>query len=99
MPSIIEDTVFKEPAGGILALVYLAGALLFIGQYGYYVIIANYQPGNFILFMSVGFGLSGIAESLPTHRRRAAGVLRLAAIFVYISLLATLVFDLGVLIG
>jgi len=93
MPSIIKDTVFKEPTGGLLALVYLSGALLFIGQYGYYTIIANSTPGSFILFMCAGFGLSGIAESLPNHRRRAAGVLRIAAIFVYLILLATLVID------
>lgn len=92
MPSIIQDTVFKEPTGGILALVYLAGAVLLIGQYGYYAIIANSAPGNFVLFLAAGFGLSGIAESLPKHQRRAAGVLRLAAIIVLISLLAAIAF-------
>ena len=88
MPSIIKDTVFKEPTGGVLALVYLSGALLFIGQYGYYTIIANSTPGRFILFMCAGFGLSGIAESLPKNRRRAAGLLRLTAILVLICFLA-----------
>ena len=93
MPSIVEDTVFKEPAGGTLALVYLAGALLFAGQYGYYAIVLDSPPGNFILLMCVGFGLSGTAESLPNHRRRAAGILRRTAIVVYMSLLAALVFE------
>ncbi|KAA9396495.1 hypothetical protein Har1130_17680 [Haloarcula sp. CBA1130] len=92
MPSIIQDTVFKEPTGGILALIYLAGALLFIGQYGYYAIIANSAPGNFALFLGAGFGLSGIAESLPKHQRRAAGVLRLAAVIVLTGLLAAIAF-------
>jgi uncharacterized membrane protein len=92
MPSAIQDTVFKEPTGGILALIYLAGALLLIGQYGYYAIIANSAPGNFVLFLGAGFGLSGIAESLPKHKRRAAGVLRLAAVIVLISLLAAIAF-------
>jgi len=96
MPSIMEDTVFKEPRGGILALVWIAGALLLIGQYGYYVILGNSTIGNFIFFMCAGFGLLGIAESLPNHRRRAAGILRLASIFVFSSLLAILIFDPGV---
>ena len=98
MPSVIEDTVFKKPAGGILALVYLVGALLFAGQYGYHAVVLNSPPGNFTLFMCVGFGLSGTAESLPNHRRRAAGVLRLAAIAVYVCLLAALGFGLDSLI-
>jgi hypothetical protein len=92
MHSIIEDTVFKEPRGGILALFYLAVALFFIGLYGYYAMIANSLTGTYVLFMCAVFGLIGIAESLPNHRRRAAGILRLASIFVSISLLAILVF-------
>ncbi|GCF16013.1 hypothetical protein Harman_39480 [Haloarcula mannanilytica] len=92
MPSIIQDTVFKEPTGGILALIYLAGALLLIGQYGYYAIITNSAPGNFVLFLGAGFGLSGIAESLPNHQRQAAGVLRLATVIVLLSLLTAIAF-------
>jgi hypothetical protein len=92
MPSRLQDTVFKEPTGGILALIYLAGALLLIGQYGYYAIIANSAPGNFALFLGAGFCVSGIAESLPKHRRRAAGILRLAAVFILITLLVAIVF-------
>ena len=92
MHPILEDTVFKEPRGDILAPFYLAVALLFIGLYMYFAMITNSLMGTYVLFMCAVFGLSGIAESLPNHRRRAAGLLRLASIFVSISLLAILVF-------
>jgi len=48
-------------------------------------------PGAYVLFSAV-FGLLGIAESLPNHRRRAAGILRLASILVSAILLAIVVF-------
>jgi|AntDeeMinimDraft_5_1070356.scaffolds.fasta_scaffold28421_2 hypothetical protein len=89
MPSIIDETVFSEPSGGLFALVQLCGTLLFSGYYGYSVVVRNAAPGSFILFFAVGIGLSGIAESLPKSRRRTAGVLRLTAIFVLVGLLVT----------
>ena len=91
MPSIIKDNVFQEPRGGISALFYLATALLFVGIYAYVGIIANPLPGAYILYSAV-FGLLGIAESLPNHRRRAAGILRLASILASAILLAIIVF-------
>jgi len=91
MPSTIQDTVFKEPTGGILALTYLAGALILFSQYGYYAIITNSAP-RFVLFLGAGFGLLGLAESLPSPQQRAAGVLRLAAVIVLIGLLSALAF-------
>ena len=86
MPSIIDETVFGDPSRG-LALVYLCGALLLAGQQGYYVIIEGATPFYAGLFLSAGMALSGIAESLPKSRRRAAGALRLTAIAVLVSLL------------
>jgi len=89
MPSIIDETVFGEPSRG-LGLVYLCGALLLAGQQGYYVIVEGATPFYAELLLSAGMALSGIAESLPKPRRRAAGVLRLTALVVVVSMLVIL---------
>jgi hypothetical protein len=89
MPSIIDETVFGDPSRG-LALVYLCGALLLAGQQGYYVIVEGATPFFAGLLLSAGMALSGIAESLPKPRRRAAGVLRLTALVVLVSMLVML---------
>ncbi|WP_277554095.1 hypothetical protein [Halobaculum limi] len=92
MPSILDQTVFSEPSGRPLGLVYLCGALLLSGSYGYYVVVRDFTPDSFVLILSAGMALSGIAESLPKPRRRAAGVLRLTAISVLVCLLVTIFF-------
>ena len=86
MPSMIDETVFGEPSRG-LGLVFLCGALLLAGQQGYYVIVKGATPFYAGLFVIAGMALSGIAESLPKSRRRAAGALRLTAVAVLVSLL------------
>lgn len=98
MPSIIDETVFGEPSRG-LALVYLCAALLMAGQQGYYVIAEGATPLYAVLFLIAGMALSGIAESLPNSRRRAAGVLRLAALVVVVSMLVIMVVSPELLIN
>ncbi|WP_324665126.1 hypothetical protein [Haloarcula sediminis] len=98
MPSIIDETVFGEPSRGV-GLVLLCFALLIAGQQGYYIIVEGATPFYAALFISTGMALSGIAESLPKPRRRAAGVLRLTAIFVLVGLLVALFFAPEILIG
>jgi hypothetical protein len=49
--------------------------------------------------MLVGFVLSGIAESLPVDRQRAAGVFRLTAIFLLIGLLVTTILAPEIILG
>ena len=90
MPSIIDETVFGEPSRGV-GLVFLCGALLMAGQQGYYVIVEGAKPFYAGLFVIVGMALSGIAESLPKPRRRAAGVLRLTALVVLVSMLVIMI--------
>jgi hypothetical protein len=81
MPSIVDETVFGEPARGP-GLVFLCGALLLAGQQAYYVVVEGATPFYAVPFVIAGMALSGIAESLPKSRRRAAGALRLTAIAV-----------------
>jgi len=90
MPSIIDETVFGEPSRGV-GLVFLCGALLMAGQQGYYVIVEGATPFYAGLFVIAGMALSGIAESLPKPRRRAAGVLRLTALVVLVSMLVIMI--------
>jgi len=90
MPSIIDETVFGEPSRGV-GLVFLCGALLMAGQQGYYVIVEGATPFYAGLFVVAGMALSGIAESLPKPRRRAAGVLRLTALVVLVSMLVIMI--------
>ncbi|MGB9950831.1 hypothetical protein ACOZ4F_00270 (plasmid) [Haloarcula marismortui] len=89
MPSIIDETVFGEPSRR-LAVVYLCGAFLLAGQQGYYVIVEGATPFYAGLLLSAGMAISSIAESLPKPRRRAAGVLRLTALVVLVSMLVIL---------
>lgn len=44
------------------------------------------------LTMAVGLGLSGVAEALPTGRRRTAGGLRIVAIVLMLSLVGGVAF-------
>ncbi|AEM58812.1 hypothetical protein HISP_18110 (plasmid) [Haloarcula hispanica N601] len=90
MPSIIDKTLFGESSRR-LALVNLCGALLLAGQQGYYVVVEGATPFYAILFLIVGMAFSGIAESLPEPRRRAAGVLRLTALVVLVSMLIIMI--------
>jgi hypothetical protein len=87
MPSI-RDTLWSEPSGGRHALVMFAGALLFTVAYAYSA--SRGVASDWVLFLIVGNTLSGIAESLPTERRRVAGLLRVAAILVLLGLLAAI---------
>jgi len=90
MSSIVDRTLFSEPSGRLLGVVYLSGALLLSGSYGYYVLLTDFTPNRFTLVMSAGMALSGAAESLPKRRRRAAGLLRIASISVLVSLLVVI---------
>jgi preprotein translocase subunit SecG len=43
-----------------------------------------------VLFFIAGTALSGIAESLPRTKRRAAGLLRLTAVLVFVCFLVVM---------
>jgi hypothetical protein len=90
MPAIVSEIVFSEPSGRAHALVQFCGALAFAGLYGHAVLVEHATPGLFLPVMAVGFALSGVAESLPTSRRRASGVFRVSAMVVMVALLGTM---------
>lgn len=99
MSSIIDRTVFSEPSGRPVAIVQLCAALSLLGVYGFYLVVGDAIPPSFLLFIIAGTALSGIAESLPKNRRRAAIFLRLLGIFVLVSALVMMTFAPELLFG
>ncbi|WP_049984991.1 hypothetical protein [Halobellus rufus] len=89
MPSRIRDALFSEPSGRRAAAVMFAGSLAFAALYAYnWVVGRSAFVGGLALML--GSALSGVAESLPPDRRRAAGALRIAAVLVLLSLLVAI---------
>jgi len=87
MPSNVKDAIFSEPSGGrINAVIMFAGSLIFLGMYVWY---GLRRTGS----------LMGVVHSLPAAQRRIAGVLRVAAILVFIGLIIILIFAPGLVIG
>jgi hypothetical protein len=75
-----------------------AGAFAMSSIYLYYDVLLGGSSLS-SLVMAVGFVLSGLAESLPTDRRRIAGGLRVTAILWLIGLLGLTVFAPDVVLG
>jgi hypothetical protein len=98
MPSKIRAIVFSEPSGRLHAFVMFAGSLVMLSIYIYYDILRS-VPDVSSLVMAVGFALSGLAESLPTKRRRMAGRLRVAAILLLTGLLGLTIVAPDVVLG
>ncbi|GCF13130.1 hypothetical protein Harman_10650 [Haloarcula mannanilytica] len=92
MPSLVSEVVFSEPSGRPQTLVQFSSALFFLGLYAYAWSVGNATSSLWLLGMVVGTALSGTAEALPKQHRWVAGVLRLAAILVIVTVLAATVF-------
>lgn len=84
--SALAATLFSEPSGRPNALVMFASAVVFLSLHVAFGVFGDATGVNNLL-LALGFALSGTAESLPADRRRAAGVLRTAAIGVILGLL------------
>ncbi|ELZ56456.1 MULTISPECIES: hypothetical protein [Halorubrum] len=90
MPSKIKDAVFSEPSGRVQAFVMFAGSVTMASIFVYFGILRG-VPSVHSLVMAVGFALSGLAESLPSERRRLAGGLRVTAIALLAGLLVLII--------
>jgi len=96
MPSRISEIVFSEPSGRLHSIVMFASALVFLGLYGY---THADTSAWWLLVMAAGNVLSGVAESLPADRRRAAGAFRIAAVSVLLCLLIAMVVEPELVVG
>jgi hypothetical protein len=99
MPSRITDAVFSEPSGRRHASVMFATALVFTGLYAYSGLRGDWSSAGWLLPMIAGTALSGVAESLPSNRRRAAGACRAAAILLLTGFLAATVLAPNLVVG
>jgi UDP-N-acetylmuramyl pentapeptide phosphotransferase/UDP-N-acetylglucosamine-1-phosphate transferase len=88
MVPYISDVLFNEPQGRPGSLVQFGASLSFLSIFVYAWSVGDAGEVPWVLFFIVGTALSGIAESLPKTRRRAAGLLRLTAILVMVCFLA-----------
>ena len=93
MPSIIEKTVLSEPSRGLHTVMLFFFSLVFMSIYVHFDVLGN-SPSASAGILSIGFALSGIAESLPTHRRRIAGIFRITAILLLLSMIVTNILEL-----
>lgn len=98
MPSVVTEVLFSEPSGRPQTLVQFSGALVFLGLYAYAWSVGDAASSGWLLGMAVGATLSGVAEALPKRHRQGAGVLRIAAILVFGTVLVATVFlpELGI---
>jgi len=93
MPSTIKKLVFNEPAGRPMSLFCFGIAVAFLSLYVFFKWVLGSEDLLLLpLVMGVGYVLQGIAESRPESKRQTAGVLRLMAMFVYLSVIVGLVF-------
>ena len=77
---------FSEPSGWDAAQISVGGSLAFLGMYAYAGLLHN-SGAVAMLVIEVAMGLSGIAELLPTNRRRFAIALRITAIAILIAVI------------
>ncbi|WP_324758381.1 hypothetical protein [Haloarcula montana] len=99
MPSTVNDVLFSEPSGRPNSLVQFAGAFAFLVIYLYFYVYLGGTSGTWVLAMALGAVLSGTAESLPIHRRKIAGTLRVASILTFVCLIAAIVLSPGIVTG
>ena len=78
----IVENIFRSTERRKLGLVYFGGAAVFLSMYLFI------EDSLFAISMFSGFLLTGAAEFLPEERNVLAGVVRIIAITVYISVLA-----------
>lgn len=85
---IYPGFLFSEPSGRRTGLIQFVGTILCLLGYVYFG--AAFNGPHYLLFMGVGFALSGAAVSLPKDRHRMAGVLRIVAIGTIVAMLVLL---------
>ena len=83
----IPDALVSEPNGRPISLVWFGSLFVYLCAFVYFSSVGSVGEFLFIPFLIVGTALSGIADSMPESRRQAAGVLRLTALVVLVSMI------------
>lgn len=84
----VRRYVFRKPDGRQKAFPFVLLSAFCLLAWGYFAIV--HDGSHTLLFMSIGFGLAGLAESLPPSQRRSAGILRIVAVSTMVLLLCLL---------
>jgi len=87
----VDDLLCSEPSGRRLALLHFATSLAWVGIYLTAWLGGDPRSGWWALVMAAGIAVAGVAEALPEHRRRTAGLLRLVAILGMLCLVAAMI--------
>ena len=74
----VQRMVFREPEGRQKGLLFSLFSFICILGWVYFGIVLD-GPHN-MLFLGIAFALTGVAEFLPSNRRRSAGVLRILSL-------------------
>ncbi|MBC5793352.1 MAG: hypothetical protein H8Z69_04955 [Nanohaloarchaea archaeon] len=78
----LRENIFRSSRRNKVSLVYFGCAAGFFGLYFFL------DKNLFTLTMFTGMFLTGISEALPEGRNVLAGVLRITAVIIYLSILA-----------
>lgn len=95
----VREMLFSEPSGRGIGLFFLGCSLAELLAWAYFAVVLDASPGPTLLILGGGFALSGVAESLPTDRRRLAGVLRVVAVSGLLGFLGLLFVVPGIVTG
>ena len=82
---VVRQKLFREPDGRPKGFVFSFFSFICIPGWVYFGIVLS-SPHN-MLFFGIAFAFSGLAECLPPNRRRAAGILGLGILVVFLVLL------------
>jgi len=77
------EELFSEPGGWESARIFLLAAVAF-SVFGGIELLSN-SGTSVSVILALGMSIVGIAELLPTHRRRLASVLRIVAIGILLT--------------
>jgi hypothetical protein len=86
---VTDRILFREPDGRRKGLVFSLFSFICIVGWVYFGLILD--GPHIMLFLSIAFAFSGIAESLPPNRHHSAGVLRMVGLGILAVLIVLLI--------
>ncbi|QGA80600.1 hypothetical protein [Candidatus Nanohalobium constans] len=86
------ENIFRPSGRRKVSIVYFMGAALFLWMHLFV------DDSLFTLIMFTGMFLTGLSEFIPEKKNLAAGFLRIAAIILYLSIIALTILKPGTII-
>jgi hypothetical protein len=85
---ILQQVLFREPDGRQKGLIFSFFSFVSLLGWVYLGVVLN--GPHILLVLGIAFAFTGVAESLPSDRRRSAGVLRILSLGI-VSLFVVLI--------